>query len=98
MDPYRAMDQVYIIRGRDSFGSWRMATSEEHTATCPICGEEAHAILRYWQVHLPMDIPVDKTMLKRPRNPIGVDCGCWSRWTRQVVHISESGLRKGFPI
>lgn len=100
MDPHSRAQHpsVHILQGRDSYGSWKMATSEALTAGCPLCEQPAHAVLRYYQLHLPQDIPVERTILKRTRNPIGVDCGCYAKFHRQVVHITESGLRKGLPV
>lgn len=89
---------IVTVKGHDSFGPWTMVTSEDGIARCPLCDHGTTSILAYYQLKLPMGINVASTILKRVRQPIGVGCGCWSRFTRQVVHIAEAGLRKGYPV
>jgi hypothetical protein len=96
----RELRSARIIKGGDSFGKWHLAISSAATPTtaCPICGNPIEALLAYTSgPKFPMEIKVAHTILKKSRNPIGVTCGCYAKLIRQVTHIADAGLAKGFP-
>lgn len=90
-----------IVKGRDSFGTWRMVVGRDETTTaeCPYCGAPCQALIAYTSgPKFPSEIKVASTVLKRARGVLGVSCGCYAKLVRQICHIAYKGMAKGYPI
>jgi len=87
-------DNFRMGTGRDDFGKFFM----EHTnaKSCTGCGSIACHILVLYDKgpSLPHSMDVSRTILKDPRNRLGIDCGCYARFHRQVAHIADKMAAK----
>lgn len=72
-------------KGHDEYGDFIIV--KHH---CSRCGELGPCI-RYNPdtFSLPLDIDVEKTILKSPMNYLGISCGCYSTFSRQIAHIED---------
>jgi hypothetical protein len=70
--------------GEDSFGRFVITGGP-----CSNCGHALNHCVKYAprSFELPEDILVSKTILKTVDNYIGVNCGCYGKFHRQVAHI-----------
>lgn len=74
----------------DSFGVWRLFQNVE----CHACGEIVPLAVRSKRgnhhLTLPPGIAVESTILKQHGNTLGLSCGCYAKFHRQVAHIFDS--------
>lgn len=71
--------------GKDSFGQFGTCT-----ARCSVCEEPNHIVLQYiGDLKLPPGIAVEATILEEKDRGIGITCGCYAKFHRQVAHIED---------
>lgn len=70
--------------GEDSFGRFVVTGGP-----CSVCGFALNHTIKYAPAsfELPNDILIEKTILKSTDHYIGVNCGCYAKFHRQVAHI-----------
>jgi hypothetical protein len=88
-----------IRKGRHAFGAWEFTNDY-----CTYCGVGTICVRYHTSAKFQFTLlsvkgkrsarrtePIDlsKTILKKHRNPIGVPCGCYAKFHRQVAHISD---------
>lgn len=71
-----------------------------HLGTCPLCGAPRQRIIDVASVETPHGFGAEATvMFNRADDAIhsclGLTCGCYAKFHRQVVHIQESQLAAG---
>lgn len=73
-----------IRQGKDDFGPF-VATG----GLCEVCGEVPNVCIRYnFAPRLPDGIELKDTIFK-DREHIGILCGCYAKFHRQVAHIED---------
>lgn len=80
-------------KGKDEFGSFIIV--KHH---CARCGEEGPAI-KYndEDFKLPMDLELEKipnSILKDTGKYLGILCGCYAKFVRQIAHIQDYYINK----
>lgn len=89
------------IRGRDSLGKFILSSGnssgKRHEQECVGCHKNTGVLVKYApsSFNLPTGIDVAFTILKSPNNRIGILCGCYARFHRQIAHISDNLKSKG---
>jgi hypothetical protein len=69
-----------------------------HNDSCHACGGEVGVIVRIQSISLPEGIRPGRTMIafkdeKDHHKQLGIECGCYARFHRQVAHI-QGRMRK----
>lgn len=72
--------------GKDSFGQFIMTGGP-----CDVCGNGGLFTIKYdsGTFDLPQGVEVDHTILQSTDRYIGLNCGCYAKFHRQVTHIHE---------
>jgi hypothetical protein len=84
-----------ITPGFDSFGKMNVTHHMDGTSGKYIhcAGCDSEVLFGVWYhpnyPQLPNKVAVDKTILKDPENVLGISCGCYARFHRQIVHIEN---------
>lgn len=76
-----------VMVGRDDFGRFQ---AFPHPTQCEICHGQEHMILQYLELKLPKGIDIPRTIIKDTNCLIGITCGCYAKFHRQVAHIEDA--------
>lgn len=79
------------LTGEDKFGKFTLSMA--HGMSCDCCGASTSVRVRYDQqtIRLPDGIEATDTILRTPSHMgIGIVCGCYAKFHRQVTHIQET--------
>lgn len=73
------------------FGIVSLPKTHNDIYECSNCGEYMSHYMLYAHrtLKLPDNIDITKTILKRSTNILGINCGCYARFHRQVAHIQD---------
>lgn len=86
------MAKEYIASGHDDYGNFRIYIKD----TCSKCGQ-LKVTMKYTQpvklLILP-DYVKEANGLIYKNAPLGITCGCYAKFQRQVVHITEGRKRR----
>jgi len=87
--------QTTSIEGKDKFGSFELVAS----TACNVCRPsprtaDPNICVRYRGMILPPGIALEDTILKPPVKEIGILCGCYAKFHRQVAHIQDKIKQK----
>jgi hypothetical protein len=72
------------FNGKDGFGRFRI-----RGGPCTYCGAATILCVGYHGVTLPAGIKVEDTILADKDNHLGINCGCYAKFHRQVAHIKD---------
>jgi hypothetical protein len=77
-----------MITGNDRFGQFTLVITPR---ACECCGRKTRAQIGYAldDLELPNGIDVRNTILRTPSAWVGLDCGCYGKFHRQVAHIMD---------
>lgn len=67
-------------------------TNESMTHSCGACDGNFRGLIRITKINLPEGIKPGKTLIAygkdaKPHKYLGIQCGCYARFHRQIVHI-----------
>lgn len=91
----------FTASGKDDFSTFEVSIPGH----CGACDQDTDVVILYNPSGLAaslkrrgIDASKTSSLLvyneKNNRRPIGVTCGCYARWHRQVAHISDSQKRR----
>lgn len=80
------MELTLRALGSDELGSFQVYIP----SVCGVCNTSQEVVLKYTPQSLRAgldSIEVEKTILKKHTKPVGLTCGCYAKFHRQVAHI-----------
>lgn len=84
----KSFSETDRAKGEDAFGKFRITGGP-----CEVCRSPQQVLnVCYWDLSLPNGIDPAKTIFK---DYIGINCGCYAKFHRQVTHIQEAMRRHG---
>jgi hypothetical protein len=80
--------RMKLTKKQDAFGEMTIQTTPRE---CGVCGETCLVTIGYKpKAKLPEGIKVEDTILKSWETWIGLDCGDYAKFHRQVAHIADA--------
>ena len=73
-----------MVKGKDDFGIFEIMA-----AKCGRCNSLGIVVNYTPSIKLPEDIHVEDTILGHPSRSLGIQCGHYARFHRQVAHIQD---------
>src|SRR6266496_1184904 len=70
------------VEGQDHFGDFTLSSYY-----CFVC-KDAAIVVEYQTINLGR-IEINNTILRDIKNAIGITCGCYGKFHRQVAHIND---------
>jgi len=81
----RRQSTTIRYKGEDVFGPFKITGGP-----CSVCGDTGILTVGYLTTpRLPLGIPIGGTILKDEGNYLGINCGDYARFHRQVAHITD---------
>ena len=88
---------MVVIRGKDTYGSFTITGGRQKgkkPENCCYCGKPG-LLVKYIKNTFNLNgIDVERTILKDVDNRIGLLCGCYGKFHRQVAHIRDNMARR----
>lgn len=80
------------LTGIDDFGMfWTFIAPPRHKGIrCENCESNQAVAITYNPELVFDDIDVARTILRTPNGVLGITCGCYSKFHRQIAHIRDS--------
>lgn len=81
-----------ITTGQDKFGAFEVFRNPRGEEEMCIAGEHTPQLMLVYLdgfPHLPEGIDGERTILVSPEAAIGIDCGCYAKFHRQIAHIVD---------
>jgi len=65
---------------------------DDEAPICGSCGADVELAIKYFKktFSLPNKIEIGKTILGDVRSKLGINCGCYGKFHRQVAHIQDN--------
>lgn len=82
---------TFDIQGRDDVGRWMGRVTQ-----CPVCKMNGQLVARYrmYDPEVAVYHHLTWTQLRAssviPDREIGITCGCYAKWQRQIAHIVDN--------
>lgn len=85
------MPLQFTTTGSDALGNFTVLIP----GICASCSQPTDVVLKYAVMRLGTNLrargidPQSPSLVLKRKREIGVTCGCYARWQRQVAHISD---------
>jgi hypothetical protein len=80
----KSISDTYRYQGKDDFGSFNITGGP-----CDVCAEGPALCIGYHEIKLPKGIRVGDTILRDEHCYLGLNCGHYAKFHRQVAHIVD---------
>lgn len=82
--------KAVLVHGKDDFGRFVVGAGN-----CVHCGSVGISVKYAPKRFDALGVDTAYTILKDPKNKIGITCGCYAKLHRQVAHITTKRKRNG---